>query len=122
MNMPMWHVEVPPELAEELERSIDGGPIVDDQGRVGIQKKLVARIDRLKVYIYSDEHGPPHFHVVDGAESGSFSIKDCTPLQAVGFPRYIRNIRRWHQKNKQLLIRAWDELRPADCPVGSYGE
>ena len=120
--MRRWRVHVPEDLVQELEQSIDGGPIVDEQGTVAIWKQLVARVQGVKVEIYSDEHGPPHFHVVSGGETNAFCITDCTPLHPGGLVPYFRNIRRWHAKNKPRLIETWNRLRPADCPVGPYRE
>ncbi len=117
-----WTVEVPPELLRSLAESFAAGPIVDDEGRVQIEKRRVDRIDGLTVEIYSDEHGPPHFHVAYGGEGNAFSIEDCQPLHGDGLRAYFRNIRKWHAENKPRLIETWNRCRPADCPVGAYCE
>jgi len=81
----------------------------------------VARLGGLKVEIFSDEHGPPHFRVRDGDESADFRISDCARI-AGDLHGHERQVRRWHKDNEQKLIDAWDARRPTDCPVGKYTE
>jgi len=118
--MPNWEVEVSgPEVAE-LEESLNQGPIIDDQGRRFLVEREVDRIGDLKIIVYSDEHPPPHFLVKCSEGSRRFEIRDCSPLDEKGLEKYLRNIRQWHKKNKQLLVKTWNESRPSDCPVGAY--
>ena len=106
-------------LVDELAESIRQGPIVDDKGRRLLLELMVKKIDGLTIYIQSDEHPPPHFHVAFQGEDASFSILDGTRLPGVvGLERYERNIRAWWSKNKSLLIQKWNISRPTDCTVG----
>ncbi len=117
--MAEWKVELTGPPVEELEESLNQGPILDDQDRRLLVEREVDRIDNLKIYIYSDEHPPPHFLVKCSEGSCRFEISDCSPMDA-GLEKFLRNIKRWHKKNKQLLINAWNDSRPSDCPVGKY--
>ena len=73
----------------------------------------------LKMEIRSDEHPPPHFHVLYGNEDASFSIIDCQRLPGVyGLERYERDIRYWWLRNKWKLAIVWNKSRPTGCPVG----
>ena len=38
---------------------------------------------------------------------------------AKGLERYDRNIEKWWRDNRCVLILTWNNLRPADCPVGT---
>jgi hypothetical protein len=56
--------------AESLDQSVEvlsdllcGGFSVWTDGRLYRIKQLVARVKGLSIYIYSDEHVPPHFHI-----------------------------------------------------------
>jgi hypothetical protein len=69
----------------------------------------VDRLDGLKIIVYSDEHPPPHFLVKCAEGSRRFQISDCKPLDSSGLEKYLRNIRKWHEKNRQVLIKAWNE-------------
>lgn len=109
-------------VARELEESINEGPIVDDEGNRLLLEKYVSSIGGCKVSIFSNEHPPPHFHVTYNEEKNSFSIVDCTILEGNDLSQYFRNIRKWHKKNKVLLIKIWNDTRPSNCSVGNYKE
>jgi hypothetical protein len=73
----------------------------------------------LKMEIRSDEHPPPHFHVLYGNEDASFSIIDCQRLPRVeGLKRYERDIFYWWGNNRRKLALVWNKSRPTDCTVG----
>lgn len=106
-------------LVEELAESFRQGPIIDDDGRRLLLELIVKKVDGLTIYIQSDEHPPPHFHVKYQGEDASFSILNGARLSGVvGLERYERNIRAWWSKNKSLLIEKWNISRPTDCTVG----
>ena len=44
-------------------------------------KQLVARVNGLKIEVYSNEHPPPHFHVKSPNINASFDIESCSLLQ-----------------------------------------
>jgi len=110
------------DAVKELEESFFQGPILDDIGRRLLTEKTIARIDGLKIEVFANEHPPPHFRVNYQGESNNFKISDCEPLHGNSLKKYHRNIKQWHKKNKQHLIKAWNNFRPDDCPVGKYTE
>lgn len=82
---------------------------------------LVARFHGIKIEVFANEHPPPHFRVKTNAGTGNFSIDTCEPLHgADAVMRRHREIKRWHEKNRQLLINRWNETRPSDCTVGKF--
>lgn len=115
-----WVVPVPSKLADELERSLQSGPIRDD-GYVLLREHVVGRFKGFKVEIFSNEHPPPHFRVAYQGETCTFRIDDCRPLNG-GLKRWYRNIRKWHSDNREMLIETWNRTRPSDCPVGVFAE
>lgn len=120
--MAYWEVEVSGIAIAELEDSFNQGPILDDKGRRLLVEREVDRIGNLKMFVYSDEHPPPHFLVKCSEGSRRFKISDCSPLDGTGLEKYIRNIKIWHEENKNLLITTWNESRPSGCTVGAYRE
>lgn len=107
-------------FVRELEESLNLGPMIDLTGRRMLNEEQVARFDGLSIQIQADEHPPPHFHVRGGGANVSFAIDDGRRLKGEkGFERYDYNIEKWWRDNRCLLIRAWNNLRPADCPVGT---
>src|SRR5206468_266875 len=107
-------------LAEELEESLRQGPILTDDGMRMLNEEEIGRINKMSVQIQSKEHPPPHFHVRYGGENASFGLSDGRRLPGVqGLENFDRNIRHWWKEHKCELMRAWNRLRPADCPVGA---
>lgn len=80
-------------------------------------KGCIARVDGLKLYIYSDEHAPPHFHVISSDSEAIFRISDCILMKG-SLSGKEKVIERWYTKYKNKLINEWNRLRPTDCPVG----
>ena len=64
-----------------LEEILSGGYNVTPDGRLYYIKELVGQVNGLKIYIYADDHPPPHFHVRGGGIDAMFSIEDCALLR-----------------------------------------
>ena len=114
-----WEIPLSGPIVEELEKSFQDGPIINDQGQRFLAEHFVEQIGGLKIDIYSDEHPPPHFCVSYQNENASFSIVDCGRLpNNRGLEKFERNIKKWWKKNRALLVETWNRTRPTDCPVG----
>lgn len=83
-------------------------------------KQLVARVNGLKIEIYSNEHPPPHFHVKSPNINASFDIENCSLLEGAIENKNMKKIKFWHSHAKPILIEAWNSTRPGDCTVGEY--
>lgn len=122
--MTEWSVVIDDELVASLAVSMRQGPIHEIQGDTGLRlltEDTVARINGLKIEVFSNEHPPPHFRVEYQSSTANFAIKDCKRLNGSGdILRFEKNIRLWWKTNKQKLIDKWNSSRPADCPVGEY--
>ena len=95
---------------------------IDDDGEELLleNKELVARVNGLKIEIYSNEHPPPHFHVKSPNINASFTIESCTQLKGKISSKDLSKIKYWFKYSKPLLIETWDSTRPTDCVVGEY--
>lgn len=113
-----WVVQVPKDLEQELAESFQMGPIVNGNLRK-IEEQLVAQLNGLKIEIFANEHPPPHFRVRYAGETADYAIADCQQLSG-GLSKWYKNVKKWHQKNKDRLISVWNATRPTDCPVGAY--
>ncbi len=120
--MAEWIIEIPEELKKELENSFRNGAILNEQGRRPLNEEVVDRLNGLKIFVFSNEHPPPHFRVCYQNECNDFYIKNCAPMYGNALSKYLRNIKKWHKKNKNELIQFWNKKRPTDCPVGEYKE
>lgn len=92
--------------------------IITEDGHVVEIRKLVDRIDHVKIEIYPNEHPPPHYHVRTNEFNVSISILDCEVLEGNPNAKLLKKIKYFHHKNKTKLIKVWNSLRPSDCPVG----
>lgn len=122
--MTEWCVDIDDGLVASLAESMRQGPIYQIQGETGLRlltEDTVARINGLKIEVFSNEHPPPHFRVKYQSSTANYAIKDCERLNGSGdILRYEKNIRLWWKTNKKTLINKWNSSRPADCPVGEY--
>ena len=82
-------------------------------------RQLVARVNGLKIEVYSNEHPPPHFHVKAPNVNASFDIESCSLLDGDVGNRDKKKIQFWHKHAKPLLIEVWNSTRPTDCTVGA---
>lgn len=121
MNENEWFVPVPQKLLNELFECFYLGPIIDDHENRDLFEHTIAILKGLKIEIFSNEHPPPHFRVTYNGKSANYKIKDCTKISG-DLDIWDRNIRKWHKKNKDILIITWNTTRPSDCPVGNYRE
>ena len=101
-------IAVPAELIKELEESFFQGPMLNEGGLRNLNEEQVARINKMSIKIWPDEHPPPHFHVKFAGEDASFGIADCKRLPNV---KGLENLCR--------LVDVWNSTRPSDCQVGA---
>lgn len=98
----------------EIENITNGIPIV-------YTRVLVDRFDGLKVEVFSNEHGKPHFRVRHQGSTANYLIADCSRINGSGqVLLHEKAIKKWWMDNKPKLISKWDECRPSDCTVGVY--
>ena len=106
------------ELTKGLEHLLSAGYGVWEDGELYNIRQLVAKVNGLKIEIYSNEHPPPHFHVKGGGINASFSILDCEHLDGQVSKREKTLIQWWHKHGKEKLIEIWNSTRPSNCTVG----
>lgn len=106
------------DAASVLEELLTGSFSVWADGSLYETKQLVARVRGLQIYVFANEHAPPHFHVKSPDIDAVFAIKDCAFLKGNIDDREQRLVLWWYERARPQLIAAWNASRPADCPVG----
>jgi hypothetical protein len=106
------------EFEASLQRFLNSGCSFWTDGRLIFTKQLVDRINNLKIEIYSNEHGIPHFHVNSNEINAVFSIKDCSLIKGSINRNELKLIQYWFDICKPKLIEIWNKTRPGDCKVG----
>jgi len=124
--MTEWVIEISDDLVGPLADSIQQGRVLEIKDGKGLRlltEETIARVDGLKMQVFSNEHPPPHFRVIYQSSSANYRISDCSRLHGSGdVLKYENNIRLWWLENKKNIIATWNRLRPSDCPVGEYKE
>jgi len=115
--MAEWIVLFEDDAASDLLYDLEQDQIPGAAGQKYLTEQTVDRFDGFKIEIFSNEHPPAHFRVCYSGECGNYTIDDCTQLNG-GLRKYYKNIRDWHKKNKETLIKTWNDRRPSGCPVG----
>ena len=76
-------------------------------------KERVKTIDNLQVIIYSNDHNPPHFHVIskDLKINAKFSIEKCELLSGEISTKNLKKISAFYQspKGKIVLESIWSK-------------
>jgi hypothetical protein len=122
MEEGFWTVRVAPEIAADLERECREAERSLRGARRLERAAFELLVDRYRGFIMSvrsNEHPPPHFHVQCAAGEASFRLSDGA-LIVGNLQREARTVRAWYERNRELVIDAWNRSRPADCPVGPY--
>ena len=67
----------------------------------------ISRFLGISIYIYYDEHNPPHFHAQYGDYSIIVEIK--TGIVRGNFPKIaLRAVLDWHDLHKDELMKDWE--------------
>ena len=70
--------------------------------------------NKIKIEIRTNDHLPPHFHVLIDEQEAAFTIMECTQLNGNIENKYLKSIKKWYKKNRKVLICQWNLTRPSD--------
>ena len=76
----------------------------------------VANLKSAGIYIYADDHNPPHFHLVGPDTEASFYISNCEMYVGAATKKAMKDIGDWWSApaNKKLLEDKWKEYNERD--------
>ena len=63
------------------------------------------------IYMYFNDHNPPHFHVVYGEYEASISITGLGVLEGEVPARVLGYVVEWASMHKQALMNNWNMLQ-----------
>jgi len=76
--------------------------------------KVVAAIGKARIYVFPDDHPPPHYHIVVEDRKIMVAIADGRVMRPDRLPRKVeREIAeaiRWGIENRELLAKRFAEL------------
>lgn len=67
------------------------------------------------IYMYVDDHNPPHFHVIYDGEEAMVDINDGHITGSLP-RRAIRLVYEWLDLHKEELLENWDRLKNSGAP------
>lgn len=62
----------------------------------------------ISIYMYYDEHNPPHFHAVYNEHGGIINIKEKTLMKGELPKKVLSLILEWTEKYEKDLLEDWD--------------
>ena len=111
------------ESLDVLNKLLSNGFAVWEDGYLYEIKKLVDKVQGLKIEVYSNEHSPPHFHIKGRGVDAIFTIDECECLRGDISSRDVGLIEFWYRVGgREKVIAEWNATRPTGCPVGSFEE
>lgn len=68
----------------------------------------IVRLDSIKIYIYYDDHLPPHFHAIYNEFEELIEIRTLQTYQG-GLPNKQRKkVIKWASENQEYLLEMWN--------------
>ncbi len=65
----------------------------------------------IKIYLYYNDHNPPHFHAVYAGEYLEISIQDLSVMNGEISKRALKLVLEWASLHQAELMAAWQEAR-----------
>jgi hypothetical protein len=70
----------------------------------------------ISIYMYWDDHGPPHFHAYYAEYQASISIPDLSLFRGQLPPRVLGLVMEWAAIHRAELRSAWDRAKKNELP------
>lgn len=87
--------------------------VVNEGYPVYFIKERVATVRNMNLIIYSNDHNPPHFHVIskDGSINAKYALNDCSFLNGTIVSKDERRIKAFYEDPKvsALFKSIWDK-------------
>lgn len=75
----------------------------------------IQRLANVTIYIYADDHAPPHFHIRGPNSPGAqIEIETLRLMRGECHPRDLAEAITWAARNQPLLRAKWSELNERD--------
>jgi len=70
----------------------------------------ISRFFGITVFMYFDEHNPPHFHVKYGEDRAVISINDLKLMEGKIPKRALALVLEWANEHRDELLKNWNSL------------
>jgi hypothetical protein len=69
-------------------------------------------VDAIKIYVYADDHNPPHFHALAAERSALIHIADLFVAETTLSRSELRRVLEWASTRQAALMEEWNALNP----------
>jgi hypothetical protein len=77
---------------------------------------LVSRFFGISIYMYYDEHNPPHFHAIYSEDEGQIGIAPLALLRGQLSSRALALAIEWAALHQRELLENWELMRQDQPP------
>lgn len=70
----------------------------------------IVQIGTIKIYIFANEHNPPHFHITSPEVKATVRIHDLIVVKGDSGHPHVRRAIQWAQENHAIISMAWIQL------------
>jgi hypothetical protein len=70
----------------------------------------------IAIYLYWDDHNPPHYHALYGEHEVWIVISNAAVLHGSLPTRALRLVRSWHQLHQMEIEAAWEKAKANQAP------
>lgn len=70
----------------------------------------------IEIYMYPDDHPPPHCHAWYSGDWAVISLATGEPLDGSLPKRALRLVRQWAKEHRSELYMNWDRVRNREAP------
>lgn len=72
---------------------------------------LVSEFYGIRIYMYWNEHMPPHFHAEYGGATAQIDIENATVIRGVLPFKQLKLVLAWCELRREELLRNWESAR-----------
>ena len=76
----------------------------------------ISRFYGIAIYIYFDDHAPPHFHAMYGGREAVFDIETAAVIRGRLSARAEKLVKEWAMSRKPELRAAWNSAEQLQTP------
>jgi hypothetical protein len=73
---------------------------------------IIDSFEGIKVYIYGNDHNPPHFHAIYGEYEALIEIQNLSILRGDLPNRQLKKVVEWAENKQNDLLTIFQQLNP----------
>jgi len=74
----------------------------------------IFRDGKLAIYIYADDHAPPHFHIRSPDSNAQIEIATLQVMRGTVLRNELKQVIIWAEENRPFIMEKWREFNERD--------